>query len=170
MENMKKESWYLLQAKRQQHTRAMKNLVAMQHECFSPNITVTKYKNSVVGSYIEPLFPGYIFIRIGTECNWMAISSTRGVSKIVRFGTYPINVSNEVIEAIKNRLPHYEKILQDKNSLKKGDAVRIKGDHFIGLEGVFECEMGSFRSAILISYLEKMSELIVDNDLLEKAI
>lgn len=167
---MNKENWYLLRAKPRQHTRAIKNLVAMQHECFSPNITVTKYKNSVVGNYIEPLFPGYIFIRLGIDCNWMAISSTRGVSKIVRFGPYPIKVSNEIIEAIKNRLPQYEANLQDKNSLKKGDVVRIKGDHFIGIEGVFECDIGCFRSAILISYLEKMNELIVDNNLLEKVI
>lgn len=167
---MKKESWYLLQSKRQQHTRAIKNLVAMQHECFSPNITVTKYKKSIAGSYVEPLFPGYIFVKLGMECNWMAISSTRGVSKIVRFGTYPIKVNNEIIEAIKKRLPQYEATVQNKNALKKGDVVRIKGDNFIGLEGIFECEMGSFRSAILINYLEKMNKLIIENDLLEKVI
>lgn len=167
---MKLKNWYLLQVKRQQHTRAINNLLAMQHECYSPSITVTKYKNSVAGSYIEPLFPGYIFIKLGTECNWMAISSTRGVNKIVRFGSYPIKVDNKIIDAIKERLPQYEEIVQIQNSFKKGDAIRIKGDNFMGLEGIFECEVGSFRSAILISYLEKISKLIVDNDLLEKVV
>jgi transcriptional antiterminator RfaH len=106
---------------------------------------------------------------ISNHCS-RAISSTRGVSKIVRFGPYPVKVDNEIIDAIKSRLPQYEAVIQDKNVLKKGDVVRIKGDHFLGLEGIFECDMGSFRSAILISYLEKMNKLIVDNDLLEKVI
>lgn len=169
MQPVEEKNWYLLQAKPKQHDKALRNLIILQYECFSPNITINKLTNGVQRSSIEPLFPGYIFIKLKTDCNWVGIALTRGVSKFVRFGAYPTKINNGIINAIKLSLPGYEAIIHDHNTLKKGDLVRIKESAFADFEGVFECNIGSYRSAILIRCLEKTHRLVVNTDLLEKA-
>ena len=163
------KNWYLIQTKPRQHDKALSNLLSQKHECYSPTVSVIKNQFDVRQSHIEPLFPGYIFISLTTDCNWMAISSTRGVNKFVRFGMYPTKISDEVINRINTSLSRYNSSIDNYRRLQPGDAVNIKSDGFADFEGIFKCSVGSHRSAVLIKLLEKTREIIVETRYLKKA-
>jgi transcriptional antiterminator RfaH len=169
MEVYENKNWYLLQAKPRQHEKAFRNLRSQEYECYSPTVSVIKNQFDVRESRIEPLFPGYIFINLSVDCNWMAISSTRGVNGFVRFGMYPTKISDEVVHGIDMNLSKYGSSIDYSRKLHPGDLVNIESDAFIDFEGIFKCSVGNHRSIVLIKLLEKTNEIIVETKCLKKA-
>ena len=169
MDECKIKNWYLLQTKPRQHDNALRNLQLQKYECYSPTISLVKNLNDIKKSCIEPLFPGYIFINLTVDCNWMAISSTRGVKKFVRFGMYPTKVNDDVVHHIDMNLAEYGSAIENSRLLKPGDLVNIECMGFADIDGIFKCSIGSFRSAVLIKFLEKTREIIVETKFLKKA-
>ncbi len=52
----------------------------------------------------EPLFPRYLFIRLGqghADQSWDPIRSTKGVSQLVRFGVSPAKVHDDLIDQLR---------------------------------------------------------------------
>lgn len=164
------ERWYLLRLKHGKHNDALHNLYAQNYEIFSPNISLVKMRNGIKEDVIEPLFPGYVFIRLNNASNWSGVIYTRGVKEFVRFGEYPTPVKDEVIEYIIDQVEESESMLNEKYELTAGDKVVISGEGFKGMQGVFKCESGSQRSMVLVSYLGKETEVQVKNTLLKKAL
>ena len=72
--NIVPSNWYLLQMKPTQHYRGLNNLVARGYECFSPDITIKKLRKGKKVNVTEPLFPGYVFIKLERNCNWQSVA------------------------------------------------------------------------------------------------
>src|SRR5690606_503175 len=76
--------------------RAEETLRRQHFECYRPQ----KH-----GKTEEPLFPGYLFIRLDRQLdNWYPIRSTRGVARVISFGGEPTPVRDELIEQLRERL------------------------------------------------------------------
>lgn len=100
------ESWYLLYCKRGQLLRAKEHLERQEVHCLSPMIALEKIVRGKRTTVSEPLFPNYLFIEFDPEAiHTTTISSTRGVSHFVRFGTTPATVPSAVIEALETDVP-----------------------------------------------------------------
>lgn len=169
MEVYGNKSWYLVQAKPRQHEKALRNLQSQEYECYNPTVSVKNNQFDDRQSHIEPLFPGYIFIKLSVDCNWMAISSTRGVNRFVRFGMYPTRISDEVLHRIDKNLSKYGSSINYSRKLRPGDLVNIESDGFANLECIFKCSVGNHRSVVLIKLLEKTREFIFETKHLKKA-
>jgi transcriptional antiterminator RfaH len=163
-----KENWYLLRCKPKQDSRAAKLLEQQNYEVCCPLVWVNKSKTLTPRNALEPLFPGYIFIRINREhANWVAIRSTSGVRDFVRFGKKIAWVHSDVVDKI-----HVQaEILSNKpviaTDLLKGDEVFITEGCFQGLKAIYQCRSGKDRVSVLINVLGRLTEASIKSSALE---
>ena len=94
--------WYVVYTKARQEDVALENLQRQGFEAYLPRWKVTKRKQSLLSSLIEPFFPRYLFIHMArSQDNWAPIRSTRGVCGLVRFGGSPNPVPDDFIKMLK---------------------------------------------------------------------
>lgn len=147
--------WYLIQCKARQDERAELNLTNQHFHCYRPTHEVERLRHGKRVRLQESLFPGYLFIRLDCHSdNWSAIRSTRGVLKLVSFGSEPIPVEPEIICSIQSRSQKPTAPV-----LQSGDAVRILNGPFRELEAIFLRPDGMERAVLLLSMLQRQQQL-----------
>ena len=164
-------NWLLLQVKPRQEMRALENLECQQGECYCPLIKVEKLSRGKRIQVEEALFPGYFFINFDPEksnLTYTAIRSSRGVSKIVRFGEEPAKVPESLILKIKDCEKVSLSSLNAPNLPQKGDAVVIIDGPFKGLQAVYSQTDGQQRSIVLISLLHQQAPTSLVNTQIKK--
>ncbi len=150
-------TWYLVQSKPRNETRALENLVRQGYETYLPLIEVERLQRGKLLRKQEPLFPRYLFLHLeeGND-NWGPIRSTLGVAGMVRFGQAFAAVPDPVIEAIRERTQEIRETL-----FARGDAVQVVSGPLVGLEGVFEIADGEQRSFVLLEFMQKHQRISV---------
>ena len=148
-------TWYLVQSKPRNETRALENLVRQGYETYLPLIEVERLQRGKLLRKQEPLFPRYLFLHLeeGND-NWGPIRSTLGVAGMVRFGQAFAAVPDPVIEAIRERTQEIRGML-----FATGDAVQVVSGPLVGLEGVFEIADGEQRSFVLLEFMQKQQRI-----------
>lgn len=160
--------WYVVHTKTRQEACALENLERQGYHCFLPMITVQKISRGKWVEETECLFRRYLFIRlIEGQSNFSPIRSTRGVSGLVRFGTLPAIVPDEVIDALR-RMPAHEESM-----FKPGDEVTITEGPFAGLSAEFvalqQMPDGNMRALVLLELLSKLQKIAVPAAVLRQA-
>jgi len=149
--------WYLVHCKPLQDERALENLERQGFHCYCPVRSVEKLRHGRRQAFAEPLFPGYLFIRLDrVNDNWHPIRSTRGVNGIVRFNHDPLPVQEEIIEQIRTQL---EGAAAQEPYLKPGERVHITDGPFSRLEAIFVANDGNERVVLLLAVLHQEQEL-----------
>jgi transcriptional antiterminator RfaH len=111
---------------------------------------------------VAPLFPGYLFARFNVVTHYRTVNYAHGVRRILAFGSVPMVVEDSIIVSIKERLQEDGEGLPGQR-FNPGQAVRIQGGVFQGLEAVFEREMSDRqRVMVLLQALSGRTRLIVD--------
>ncbi|MBW4980273.1 transcription/translation regulatory transformer protein RfaH [Marinobacter adhaerens] len=150
--------WYVIQHKPGQGDRAMQNLLNQHVDCFHPKILVEKVRSGKRTQRLEPLFAGYLFIKLKPgEQNWNKLRSTRGILRIVGFGNTPATIDQTVIDQINARLAS----VTTQGGLKSGQAVELDDGPFKGLNAIFQCYDGDERAVVLINFMQKHQRLKV---------
>jgi transcriptional antiterminator RfaH len=163
--------WYLIHTKPRQEQHALENLERQGYECYLPLIPVEKLCRGRLAVVDAPLFPRYLFIRLGTDDSdksWGPIRSTKGVSKLVRFGNQPAKADEELIALLKS----HERTRQTTPEplFKQGEPVRLTEGPFAGIEGVYQIADGELRAMVLIELLGKTAPLRVEVGGLRKVV
>lgn len=141
--------WYLIQTKPRQEARAEENLRRQSYDCYRPQ----KPRGASGSKAEEPLFPGYLFIRLDRQLdNWYPIRSTRGVARVVSFGGEPTPVRDELIEQLRQRLAAS---VTKKSQFQPGERVQLHGGSFNEFEAIFVSADGDERSVILLNLLQR---------------
>jgi transcriptional antiterminator RfaH len=164
-------NWLLLQVKPKQETRALENLQRQGGECYCPQICIEKLNRGKRIQAEEALFPGYLFINVQPERNgltYTSIRSSRGVSKIVRFGAEPIKVPETLIAQIKHREQADSIGILAKDLPQAGDNINITEGPFRGLKAVFSHTDGMQRSIVLINLLNQQAPTSLANTQIKK--
>ncbi len=128
----------MIHAKVREEFRALEYLEAQGFEVFLPTCQVQKKQQGKIHLITEPLFPGYLFIRLSdVTSNWFPIRSTRGVSQLLRFGTStdPIEIPEKIVVCLKQRCTKEEPLHE---LFKPGEMIEITQGPFKGLIGFFE--------------------------------
>ncbi|TWI47275.1 transcriptional antiterminator RfaH [Pseudomonas duriflava] len=155
-----KPQWYLIQTKPRQDSRAEEHLQRQHFDCYRPLRKVQRLHRGRPDAIEEPLFPGYLFIRLDRlSDNWYPIRSTRGVSRIVSFGEYPVPVRDSIIEEIQQRLSQENKTPAP--LFCEGERVRINQGSFAELEAIFLASDGEARAVILLNLLQREQKVTV---------
>lgn len=134
----------------------MENLERQGYQCYLPVLPSEKLRQGLLAVLNEPLFPRYLFIRLGQEDSaksWVPIRSTKGVSRLVCFGVEPAKVNDELIEALREREASMQ--VEPRRLLTSGERVRLTGGAFSGIEGVFQVTDGERRVMVLIEIMSK---------------
>ena len=150
--------WYLVQCKSGETQRAFEHLQNQQYDCYLPIMRVEKIRKRKRVTIDEPLFPGYLFIRLDQLTDdWQPIRSTRGVTRLVSFGGLPLAIDQDLIVALQTRC----KIQSAPCALQQGEKVRITEGPFRDLEAVFESFDGDERVVLLLNLLQRQQRLTV---------
>lgn len=156
-----KPRWYLIHTKPRQETTARDNLEKQGHTIYLPQISQRCRSRNT----ISPLFPRYLFIRlVSGQDDWGPIRSTRGVSSIVRVGLTPATISDQLVEAIRQRADADGLHRLPGQSFKKGDRVRLISGPFADYEAIFGEQRAENRAIILLGLIGKQSPIEVSTE------
>ena len=148
--------WYLVHTKPKQEKRALDNLNQQGYQCFLPTIPSEKIYRGLITFVDEPLFPRYLFIRLGrgdSAKSWAPIRSTKGVSRLVSFGIEPALVDDGLVELLRTQEASVQ--TEPKRLFKPGERVRLTESPFAGIEGIYQMADGERRAMVLIEILSK---------------
>lgn len=148
--------WYLIFTKPRQEKTALKNLERQGYQCYLPSLPSEKLRQGLLAVSEEPLFPRYLFIRLGQGSSAKSlgpIRSTRGVSRFVSFGLEPAKVDDRLIDFLREQ----EALMQQEPArlFDPGERVRLTEAPFAGVEGVYQMADGERRVMVLIEILSK---------------
>lgn len=148
--------WYLVHTKPRQEKCALENLERQGYECYLPNFPKEKLLQSGVAIADEPLFPRYLFIRLGqghADQSWTPIRSTKGVSRLVSFGVEPAKVHDGLIDLLRDQEASVQGVPE--RLFKAGERVRLTEGAFVGLEAIYQIADGERRVMVLIEMMSK---------------
>ena len=168
---MTTSNWLLLQVKPRQEMRALENLERQNGTCYCPLILVEKLNRGKKIYVEEALFPGYLFINLDSgqsNLTYTAVRSSRGVSKIVRFGENPIKVPESLILYLKGCETSNSSSWCATDLPQKDDTVKILEGPFRGLQAIYSQADGSHRSIVLISLLHQKTPTSIPNTQITK--
>jgi len=158
--------WFCLKSKPRQEAVAVRNLKAVgEIEVFFPRIRRTRRGHEKNKEVIEPLFPGYIFVKFNPEDSQGAVKSTRGVLHLVSKGGKAVDVDNKVIDELKALGPEGILSMLDEE-LKVGAKIKVIRGIFAGSEGeVIKLATPQKRIAVLLTLLgaQQSVEMPVDD-------
>jgi len=161
-------NWYLIHVKARQEGTAERNLQHLGVETYCPRfkpIKANRYKTPAEGK--GTLFPGYLFVRVDMSSEFRKVTYAHGVLRVVKFGSAPALVAEEIIHSIRAREDNGLVVLSPSCSLKPGQAVLIAKGPFSGFEAIFEQELnGIHRVALLLKTVEYKGRLVIDRDCL----
>jgi transcriptional antiterminator RfaH len=149
-------NWYLVHTKPRQELCALENLQNQGYECYFPTILSETIRAKKINIESQPLFPRYIFIRLGdglSAQSWRPIRSTKGVNRIVVFGHYPAKVDDRIINFLKNQESTFRSNILP--LYKKGDKVQIISGPFTQIEGIYQMTDSEQRILVLIELMSK---------------
>jgi transcriptional antiterminator RfaH len=146
--------WFCIKSKPRQEAVAAKQLQNLgEVEIVFPRVRRTRRgheKNQVV---VEPLFPGYLFIKFMPEDYHGSVRSTRGVLHLVSKNGQAVAVDPKVITELQALGPEGILSLLDAE-LKLGSKIKVIRGIFAGSEGeVVKLANPQKRIAVLMSLL-----------------
>ena len=155
--------WYLVYCKARQEDVAAQGLVEQGYDVYLPKLRVKKRRASGMALVEEPLFPRYLFVSTCHAAQSISpVRSTRGVQKLVKFGTYMLPVTGDIVTAIREREdPETGYHRLELPGLKPGDQVRIRSGAFAGIEGIFQKRSSKDRVVVLLEILGQQAEAAI---------
>lgn len=124
--------WYLVHCKPRQDERAEENLLRQGYGCYRPQHSRERIVRGRRQAVVESLFPSYLFIQLAADASWASLRSTRGVNRVVGFGSTPLPLDNGLIAHQQQRAT-----TTIKPALEVGDSVRITAGGFAELDAIF---------------------------------
>ena len=149
-------NWYLVYTKPRQEKCALDNLHRQGYECYLPTIPSEKLRQGLLTVSDEPLFPRYLFIRLGSgdsAKSWAPVRSTKGVSRLVSFGIEPARLDDGLIELLRTKELSVQ--VEPERLFKQGERISLTETPFAGIEGVYQIADGESRVMVLIEILSK---------------
>jgi transcriptional antiterminator RfaH len=111
------------------------------------------------GGRIAPLFSNYIFVALGElGLGWTVVNRTIGVLRMVAFGDRPARVPDREIESLRSRMTGERGLIvlsppPGRRAFAKGEAVRIVGGPFAGLNAIHTGMTAHEREMVLVMML-----------------
>ena len=154
--------WRLIYTKPRQEMEAQRQLERQGYTTYLPILCRHERRDGKQQEVQIPLFPRYLFIHLTAGIDdWGPIRSTRGVSKLVKFGAEAISVPDELIAELRARAAddgyHHEEQLK----LKHGECVQISDGPFSGYEAIFQASRGEDRVLVLLDVIGRTTKVEV---------
>jgi len=129
--------WYAVQTKPKKEAEATSYLSIKGLEVFNPLIETFLPRNGKIEKAWKSLFPNYFFVRFDLDQSYSLVRWARGVKKVLGYGAYPIPVSNDVIDLIRQRTDG-NGVVRKTGHFGHDDLIRIKSGPLKELLGIFD--------------------------------
>lgn len=159
--------WYLIYTKVWGEKSARFNLERQGYEVYLPLLQQRIRAADRVTERVTALFPRYLFLRLAEGRQPLGpVSSTVGVTKVVRFGSQFTLVPDDVVEGLRARADAGTGLHRmNEAPLSPGSRVRISAGTFDGLEGIFDRSEGGERVLVLLELLGRQVSVRVPREL-----
>lgn len=153
-------AWYAAYTWANHEKRVADQFVQRNVEHFLPTFeTVRHWKDRKVRIQ-QPLFPGYIFVRLALR-ERLKVLQVPSVVRLISFNGYPAALPSQEIETLRNSvLP--EMGVAPHPYLKEGRKVRIVRGPLCGAEGILVRKKNAFRFVLLIDLIMRAVSVEVD--------
>ena len=159
--------WFLVATKPRAEALARQHLERQGYGLCAPQLRLKKRQRGAWKSVIEPLFPGYVFVKLTLGAGDTApIRSTVGCLGLVRFGGIPLPVPEGIMQPF---LEADEQTIDLARQWRPGDVVRIEEGPLAGLEAVFAMAKGRDRVEVLIHALGSQQRVSIDKQAISPA-
>lgn len=159
------EAWYTIHAKARQEHLAFEHLVRQGYSAYLPLIRLHRRRRGAWQQVTEPLFPGYLFVRLDPERNNTApIRSTRGVVGLVRFGGTLRPVPEGLVEHLLATQAEPDGAISQEHLFQAGDRVEIVSGPLAGLQAIFLAPTGQERAQLLLNLLGRETRVVLSKD------
>lgn len=157
-------AWYCFQAlPKKEHLAANFLRKEMGLAVCCPRVASLKITKRGKVRFLEPLFPGYVFVRADLKQNYRRILSTNGIRKLVVYGEKVPVVPESFMDDLQKHVQG-DGILEAKTpQLEKGQTVRILDGPFENWEAVVSGLITSKERVLLfLEFLGRQMEIAVD--------
>ncbi|HKX19295.1 MAG TPA: transcription termination/antitermination NusG family protein [bacterium] len=150
-------AWYTVQSKPHNETRVVRHLAGRDVPTFLPFLEVVQRRTGTCRTSLEPLFPGYLFVRLGPVDHqpetWSTVRWSPGVRSILGAAGQPVPVPEDAIEAIRDRMGTLG-FVRPGRRFEPGDRVRFRTGPMVGLEAILDRQASKAgRVHVLLSLL-----------------
>lgn len=152
--------WYAVYTSPRHEKRVREYLIYRRIECYLPLYRVARrWRNGCQVRNEFPLFPGYLFVRIG-KSERVAVLSVPGVISFVGTGSQPAPLSDFEIDTLRSglHLQHFEPY----RKLVIGQRVRIKAGSLNGLTGVLVRSANGLRVVLTVELIQQSVAVEID--------
>ena len=163
---MESPKWFAVYTTPRHEKAVARHFEFRRIESFLPlYMEMHRWKNGCRVNVEQPLFPGYIFARIGRHDSTQVLS-VPGVLLIVGSGREPLALPDFEIEALRSGL-HLRKF-EPHPYLVVGEKARIKSGSLAGMVGVLARKKNSLRVVLTLELIMRSVAVEVDADELER--
>lgn len=150
-----KESWYAVHTRSKYEKKVALQLDEKEVNCFLPTIAETRRWSDRRKVIDQPLFPGYVFVRIpGNDAPRISVLRTRGVVGFVGIQGQGIPIPDSEIESI-HRLLSSDVPFEPYPFLQVGQRVRVRGGYLDGIEGVLAAKNSDCSVVISVNLIQR---------------
>lgn len=157
--------WYAVNTNPRKEDFAARQLEAGGLDVFLPKIAAVRKRGASRLSLQEPLFPGYLFVRLLPEPICVRqVNRTPGVRRMLCSGNTPVPVPDEAVNLISLRVgPRGCQAPEPQTAFPAGSPVAVRHGPFAGLLGVVERPMPArSRVRVLLELLQRQTAVEVD--------
>jgi transcription antitermination factor NusG len=152
--------WYAAYTSSHHEKRVVTHFAERRIESFLPLYrSLRRWKNRCAVSLDLPLFPNYVFVRMGAR-ERVRVLEVPGVLALVGFGKILAPLPDLEIEALRAGLG--QRKVEPYPYLVIGERVRIKAGAMLGLEGVLVRKKSNFRVVLALEAIMKCVAVEVD--------
>ena len=164
-----RKNWFVAQLKPQGLKRAEENLTRQGFKSFCPKRLESRLQGGRRISKQTPLFPGYLFVSVGTQANcWKAINATRGVSRLlITDPRTPVPLPHEFMAGLMARCDEHG-LIGPPTDLDVGDTVRVVSGAFADTIAKIETLQDGERLQILMELMGQKARVSVSQHSVER--
>ena len=158
-------SWFAAYTTPRHEKTVTRQLESRSIESFLPLYkSIRRWKNGCRVEIEQPLFPGYVFVRVPRRDS-VKVLQLPGVLSIVSSGRKPAALSTTDIEALRSALPHH--LFEPHPYLAVGHRVRIITGPLTGLIGVVVRKKSGLRVVLSLDLIQQSVAVEIDLDEIE---
>jgi transcriptional antiterminator RfaH len=162
---IEKPSWYCARTKPKHEHLAAVGLVRQRGlEVFNPRLRMERATQRGLVRVIEPLFPGYIFVRCPSSESLEEVRYSVGISSLVHFGQRIAVVPDDVVEDLKMCFDTGE-LMSVEDHLEAGTEVILGSGPFEGFRATVVRSLPARRRVqVLLDFLGRTTLTEVDRN------
>ncbi len=150
---MKEEkTWFVVYTRPRWEKKIAEKLAAIGVEHYCPLNKVTRQWSDRRKVILEPLFKGYVFVKLVDEKKW-EIKNVDGILNFVYWLGKPAKVRAEEIETIRKFLNEFENVNVEKKDFILDQQVRVSQGVLMNYEGIIISVFGN-RAVVKIDCLD----------------